>query len=94
MTDVEEDVVLACVGYITGKMLADNAVPVGSVLAVEVLLDELGDLLFGVRFIEGEVNLLLNVLFHVNSHFTDDPLDVSLSHFYFKFFEFIINDII
>ena len=71
---------LARVGYIAGEMFANNAVPVGCIFAIEVLLNEFRDLLFGVGLIESQVNLFLNVLFHVGCHFTNNPLDVSFSH--------------
>ena len=39
LTDVEEDVVLACIGNVRGEVLAHHTMPVGGVLLVEEALD-------------------------------------------------------
>lgn len=74
---------LACVGYIAGKVLSNNAVPVRRVFTVEELLDALADLLFraAVIFINCQVNLLFDVLLHLHSHLADYPLYVTFSHY-------------
>ena len=86
MTNVEEDVVLARVSYIAREVLAHDAVPVGRVLLVEVLLDELGDLLLvAVVLVYGHVHLFLDVRLHVRGHLANDPVDVSFgTHIIFK----------
>ena len=93
LTQVEEDVMLALISYITGKVLAYAAVPVWSVVLIEECLDVFTYILFTLlSLINGLVNLLFDICLHVGVHFADNPGDVSFSHFDFKnIFKFIIN---
>ena len=61
-------------------MLAYHAVPVGRVLLVEEVLNELGDLLLGLFLIDGAVDLLLHIVLHVLVHLAHNPSDVTLCH--------------
>ena len=87
MTNVEEDVMFADVCCVACEVLAHHAVPIGRILLVKELLDAFRDqLLVAIVFINCQIHLLLDVLLHVGSHFTDDPVDVTLSHFLFIYY--------
>ncbi|TNV76624.1 hypothetical protein FGO68_gene4135 [Halteria grandinella] len=81
LTDVEENVVLARVGYERGEVLSDDTVPVGRVLFVEEGLEIFGDFLLSLFLIDSAVNLLLDVVFHVLVHLADHPCHIALCHF-------------
>ena len=80
LTYIEEDIMLGLVRDIASEMLADAAVPVGAVLGVEELLDELGDTLLVRELIEGLVDLVLDLGLHFVVHLADDPLHITFSH--------------
>ncbi len=80
MSDIEEDVVLARIGNERSEMLSDYAVPVGRVLLVEEALEILRNLFLCLLAVNSSVNLLLNIVFHVLVHLTDDPCHASLRH--------------
>ena len=81
LTYVEEDVVLACIRYIGGKVLTNYAVPVWGVLFIEETLYVFRDLLFSFFLIYCTIHLLLHVVLHVLIHFTDHPGHITLCHF-------------
>ena len=85
LPDVEEYIMLTLVGYIARKVFSDAAMPVGTVGLIKELLDELTDLPLGFFLIDGFIDLLLDLVFHVLVHFADNPVNVSLCHFKFKF---------
>ena len=64
MTDVQENVVLACVSYVARKVFADNAVPVRRVRLVEELLYVVRVVLLGLVFVDGLVDHADHVSFH------------------------------
>ena len=72
---------LALISYETCEMLANAAVPVGSVGLVEEFLNKFTDVLFGLVLIDGLVDLLLNIVLHFLVHFADNPLNITLGHF-------------
>ena len=80
LTDVEEDVMLTLVGYIACKMFSDTAMPVGTIRLIKELLNELTDLPLGFFLIDGFINLLLDIIFHVLVHLADNPGNVSFGH--------------
>ena len=69
MTEIEVDEVLGLVGNVGTEVSSHNAMPGWVVLFVEFLLDESGDVLLDVEFLEslgGDIDsILLHVLGHV-----------------------------
>ena len=80
LSNVEENVMFALVGYVTRKVLSHTAMPVWSIVTVEELLDALADILLGLAIVNSVVNLLFDIILHVLIHFTNDPGDASFSH--------------
>ena len=68
LTEVEVDEVLGLVGHVRAEVTADDAVPGGVVLFVELLLDESGDVLLNVEALEGLRADVDGILLHVLGH--------------------------
>ena len=83
MTEVEVDEVLGFVGDVGAEVAADDAVPSGVVLLVELLLDVGGDVLFDVELFHGLGGDFGGVGLHVFGHVSvlDDGLAIS-GHFF------------
>ena len=83
MTEVEVDEVLGFVGDVRAEVTANDAVPGGVVLLVELLLDVGGDVLFDVELFHGLGGDFGGVGLHVFGHVSvlDDGLTIS-GHFY------------
>ena len=83
MTEVEVDEVLGFVGDVGAEVTADDAVPSGVVLLVELLLDVGGDVLFDVELFHGLGGDFGGVGLHVFGHVSvlDDGLAIS-GHFF------------
>lgn len=79
MTEVEVDEVLGLVGDVGAEVAADDAVPGGVVLLVELLLDVRGDVLLDVELLHGLGGDLGRVGLHVLGHVSvlDDGLAIS-----------------
>lgn len=75
---------LALISYETCEMLTHATVPVGAVGLIKEFLNKLADVFLGLVLIDGFVDLLLHIVFHFLVHFADDPLHITLGHF-FKF---------
>ena len=86
MTEVEVDEVLGLVGDVRAEVAADDAVPGGVVLLVELLLDVGGDVLLDVELLHGLGGDFGGVGLHVLGHVSvlDDGLAIS-GHFLFVF---------
>ena len=84
LTEVEVDEVLGFVGDVRAEVTADDAVPGGVVLLVELLLDVGGDVLFDVELFHGLGGDFGGVGLHVFGHVSvlDDGLTIS-GHFDF-----------
>ena len=82
MTEVEVDEVLGLVGDVGAEVAADDAVPGGVVLLVELLLDVGGDVLLDVELLHGLGGDFGGVGLHVFGHVgvLDDGLAIS-GHF-------------
>ena len=83
MTEVEVDEVLGLVGDVRAEVAADDAVPGGVVLLVELLLDVGGDVLLDVELLHGLGGDFGGVGLHVLGHISvlDDGLAIS-GHFF------------
>ena len=68
LSQVEVDEVLGLVGHVAAKVPADDAMPGGVVLFVELLLDVGGDVLFDVVLLQGLGGAVNGVLLHVLGH--------------------------
>ena len=68
MPHVEIDEVLGLVGDVGAEVPADDGVPGGVVLLVELLFDKGGDVLFDVELLEGHVGAIDGVLLHLLVH--------------------------
>jgi hypothetical protein len=94
LTEVEVDEVLGLVGDVGAEVTADDAVPSGVVLLVELLLDVGGDVLLDVELLHGLGGDFGGVGLHVFGHVSvlDDGFTIS-GHFVeeFCFFGFL-ND--
>ena len=83
MTEVEVDEVLGLVGDVRAEVAADDAVPGGVVLLVELLLDVGGDVFLDVELLHGLGGDFGGVGLHVFGHISvlDDGLAIS-GHFF------------
>jgi len=68
LAKVEVDEVLRLVGDVAAEVPANDAVPGGVVLLVELLLDEGGDVLLDVVLLEGLRGAVDRILLHVLCH--------------------------
>jgi len=68
LAEVEVDEVLGLVGDVAAEVAADDAMPGGVVLFVELLLDEGGDVLLDVVLLQGLGGAVHSVLLHVLRH--------------------------
>jgi len=68
LAQVEVDEVLRLVRHVRAEVAADNAVPGGVVLLVELLLDEGGNVLLDVVLLQGLRGAVDGVLLHVLGH--------------------------
>ena len=80
----------ALVSYITGEVLSYAAMPVRTVSLVEELLDDLSLLFFCFLLINGFVDHLFDVVFHLLVHLANDPVHTSLRHALKKKFKLLI----
>lgn len=68
MSHVKVDEVLSLMGHVGAEVPADDSVPSGVVLLVELLLDVGGNVLFNIEFFEGNVGAVDGVLLHLLVH--------------------------
>ena len=80
LAQVEVDEVLRLVGHIRAEVTADDAMPGGVVLLVELLLDEGSDVLLNVVALEGLGRDVDGVLLHVLGHVSILHNGLSVSH--------------
>lgn len=77
-------------------MLANNTVPIGRILRVKDGLDMLCNVLLRVFLIHDEVNLLLELGFHLLVHLADDVVNNSICghcDLFFDFFYYLNNNL-
>ena len=68
MTHVEVNEVFGFVGHVRSEVSADDAVPCGVVLLVELLLDVGCDILLNVELLQGHICTVDGVLLHFFVH--------------------------
>ena len=80
LAKVEVDEVLGLVGDIGSEIAANDAMPGGVVLLVELLLDEGGDVLLDVELLESLGGNVDGVLLHVLGHISVLDNCLAISH--------------
>ena len=80
LAQVEVDEVLRLVGHIGAEVTADDAMPGGVVLLVELLLDEGSDVLLNVVALESLGRDVDGILLHVLGHVSILHNGLSVSH--------------
>ena len=80
LTDIEENVVLACISNVWCKMLAYYTMPVWWILLIKETLNVFRNFLLSFFIIDSTIDLLLYIVFHVLVHLADHPGNIALSH--------------
>jgi len=80
LTKVEVDEVLGLVGHVGAEVAADDGMPGGVVLFIELLLDEGSDVLLDVVLLKGLGRAIDGVLLHVLRHVGVFDHGLAVSH--------------